>query len=140
MIHPEPHPQAGQAVMVDEYTLAVVVDWWDRYYGSSWKSCMGESPICAWYALQIEASSCEPEPIPPDDEVVVLKIGPSFLMLHQTELNRPPFATAWCLQCGELVSASRGTTKEELREGHEILFGHRTYKDEADAKMYCNCN
>lgn len=78
-MHSDPHPQAGQYVIVDagkgpfEYRIE---DWWDRLTGGSWMYAEG-NPACLAYAIRTAGRT------PIDDEVVY---GDGMLV-HVTEIK-----------------------------------------------------
>lgn len=85
-IHGEPHPFAGQEVIIvdgdGDETPYLVEDWWDRVSGASWMFAKG-NPACIDYAIR---SSFDHLPI--DNEVVYGKIGPFGHLAHNSEIRK----------------------------------------------------
>jgi hypothetical protein len=94
--HPDPHPFAGQRVVIaegvtDSAQNAVVAgaeyaieDWWDRIAGQSWMTAVG-NPAALHYAMRSAANG-----LPLDDQVVYGKIGPFGHLVHVSELAETP--------------------------------------------------
>jgi hypothetical protein len=79
-MHTEPHPLAGETVLVYDDSFQVE-DWWDRFYGKSWM--VSEGNIAAYqYAIRSALAG-----LPIDDEVVYGKIGDFDHLVHVSELG-----------------------------------------------------
>ena len=86
MIHKNPHPLAGKTVNIVAGYLkgekAVVEDYWDRVYGSTWiDALIDRNPAAINYAVQSKDS------IPTDEEILYGKIGGFGYLFHCTEVG-----------------------------------------------------
>lgn len=92
-IHNQPHPLAGQTVMVkvqgkrigglESGARFVVKDWWDREAGESWMMAIG-NPAVLQYAIR--TGFARPS-IPRDDAVVYGYIDGLGYLVHVSELG-----------------------------------------------------
>ena len=91
MRHTEPHPLAGQTVLIsndaDEIggEEFVVEDYWDRITGKSWMISDG-NPACIHYAMRI---GFQEKQVPTDDEVLYGKVGFFGKLVHVSEIVIP---------------------------------------------------
>ena len=91
LLHPDPHPLAGQTVKLrpgyrhyqfpgmDELEIE---DWHDRIAGKSWMVC-DDNPACLIYAMR---KHDQPYQVPTDDEVVYGKWNGLGSLVHVCEL------------------------------------------------------
>ncbi len=85
MLHPEPHPLAGQTVKVDLKAPNGVVeyrveDYWDRVAGQSWMDSTG-NPAALAYAMRAGVTG-----LPIDNNVPYGKVGHFGHLVHVSEL------------------------------------------------------
>ena len=81
LIHPEPHPRAGETVTLTDGDQFHVEDYWDRVSGGSWMHAVG-NPACLKYAVHSAKKS-----LPIDNEVLYGKIGGLGYLVHVSEIN-----------------------------------------------------
>jgi hypothetical protein len=83
--HNDLHPLAGKTVKLHSHNPDlhnkdfVVEDWWDHYFGQSWRTSNGNA-ICNYYATHSTYH------IPVDDEVVFGYINGNGYLVHITEI------------------------------------------------------
>lgn len=82
-IHPEPHPLAGQTVVVADLGPFRIEDYWDRVSGGSWMFAAG-NPAALQYAIRSATAE-----LPLDDDVVYGKSENGLgHIVHVSELAR----------------------------------------------------
>jgi hypothetical protein len=91
-LHSEPHALAGRTARLVAHGADVnghlvedaeirIEDWWDRVYGRSWMSSIG-NPAAIIYAMRSAVRN-----LPGDDEVVYGKVDGYGFLVHVTELS-----------------------------------------------------